>query len=66
MTHVHPDEREKFTDVFRDAIARNQSFDFTFHVIWKDGSIHKLRSLGQVMFSPGGVAESVVESTRLG
>ncbi|GHA72272.1 hypothetical protein GCM10007067_05940 [Lysobacter bugurensis] len=51
--HVHPDDRDRVAQAFRDAIAQIGVWRFEARVIWPDGSLHWIAAYGAVYESNG-------------
>jgi len=51
---VHEDDREHLQNAMRLAKENHERFTEDFRVVWRDGTIHWLRSRGQFYYSPNG------------
>ncbi|CAN5401589.1 hypothetical protein BH09PSE5_BH09PSE5_02080 [soil metagenome] len=45
--HVHPDDRQRVQDAYDRALASSSEYVAEYRVIWPDGSVHWLQSLGR-------------------
>ena len=68
MRHVHPSDRQRVEDSFREAIANQGEWRFECRVIWPDESVHWVSVLGNIYNSqgehPGRMVGTVVDITR--
>lgn len=60
---IHPNDRPRVREVRDRALERLQLFEVDFRVVWPDGSLHWLHSIGQPIAGPSGKAESVLGVT---
>jgi len=56
LNAIHPEDRDRVESLLREAIAKGTIFEAEYRVVWRDGSIHWLRSSGQAIYSPDGKA----------
>ncbi|AUB80918.1 response regulator [Candidatus Thiodictyon syntrophicum] len=61
---VHPDDRAQGMAVFQRTIEEGSAFDNTYRVVWPDGSLHWLHSLGQVTRDERGVPQRILGTTQ--
>ena len=54
---VHEDDREHLRHAMREAKDKHEEFSEDFRVVWRDGTIHWLRSRGRFHYAANGVAE---------
>jgi diguanylate cyclase (GGDEF)-like protein/PAS domain S-box-containing protein len=62
--HVHPDDRTRGLDVFRRTVEEGIDFDNTYRVVWPDGSLHWLHSLGSLVHDEFGEPQRIVGTTQ--
>jgi PAS domain S-box-containing protein len=48
---VHPEDRDLVSDLLGDAINGDKSFEAEYRLLWRDGSIHWVRTSGQVIYN---------------
>lgn len=51
---VHPDDRDLVSDLLGEAINGDKSFEVEYRLVWRDGSIHWVRTSGQAIYDPPG------------
>jgi signal transduction histidine kinase len=54
LEHIHPDDREKMKNAFREAISNRTGYDLEFRVEWPDGSIHWMAGHGRTLLDAKG------------
>ena len=60
MSYIHCDDLPTVRSAFEAAIAQKGSFELELRVVWPDGSIHWIRSHGQVLAQDNSHAERMV------
>jgi PAS domain S-box-containing protein len=58
--HVHADDRERLENVLQVARDRHEEFAEDFRVVWRDGTIHWLRSRGRYYYAADGKPERML------
>jgi PAS domain S-box-containing protein len=58
--HVHEDDRERLQNALQLAKDRHEEFAQEFRVIWRDGTIHWLRSRGRYYYAADGSPERML------
>ncbi|HQU71659.1 MAG TPA: sigma 54-interacting transcriptional regulator [Calditrichia bacterium] len=56
---IHPEDRQGIRDTFSQTVAQTGEFEIEYRVLWRDGAIQWLRSLGEVKAKPGGPPEVI-------
>ena len=64
QARVHPDDREQGMAVFRRTVDEGTDFDNTYRVVWPDGSLHWMHSLGKLIRDDDGVPQRIVGTTQ--
>ncbi|MEK6555621.1 MAG: PAS domain-containing protein [Bdellovibrionota bacterium] len=52
IIHLLPEDNETFISRMRDIITAGKDFEYLYRVVWRDGSIHNLRSWGRFQNHP--------------
>jgi two-component system, cell cycle sensor histidine kinase and response regulator CckA len=78
MTHeewlqmVHPDDRDRVDEQYRQSLERTHCWDTEFRLVWPDGSVHWILAKGQVFLDDlgrpvrlAGVSTEVTERKRV-
>jgi PAS domain S-box-containing protein len=53
---LHPEDRDATEQALADAVAGDSRFDTRFRTVWRDGSVHHVRSVAEVTRGPAGAA----------
>ncbi len=61
---VHPDDREQGMAVFHRTVDEGTAFDNTYRVVWPDGSLHWLHSLGKLIRDDCGAPQRILGTTQ--
>ncbi|WP_295588027.1 PAS domain-containing protein [uncultured Lamprocystis sp.] len=61
---VHPDDREQGMAAFQRTVEEGTDFDNTYRVVWSDGSLHWVHSLGQLIRDECGAPQRLVGTTQ--
>jgi len=59
-THVHEDDRDRLQNALQVAKDRHEEFAQEFRVVWRDGTIHWLRSRGRYYYAADGKPERML------
>ena len=54
--HLHPDDRAAADKAVRDAFESGKTYTNEFRLVWADGSVHYIRSAGQITRDAAGAA----------
>jgi PAS domain S-box-containing protein len=60
---VHPDDRDKWIDTIERAIQERSEYDLEFRIIWPNGMVKWIHSVGRPVFSAAGDLEQFVGSS---
>jgi PAS domain S-box-containing protein len=63
VERVHPDDRDKWRDTIERAIQERSDYDFEFRIIWPNGMVKWIHSVGHPVFSAAGDLEQFVGSS---
>jgi len=58
--HVHKDDRERYQSAIAAAREKREHFDEEFRVVWRDGTIHWVRTRGRYYYSADGEPERLL------
>jgi diguanylate cyclase (GGDEF)-like protein/PAS domain S-box-containing protein len=61
---VHPDDREQGMRVLRRTLEEGAEFDNTYRVVWPDGSLHWMHSLGTLIRDEVGAPQRILGTTQ--
>jgi PAS domain S-box-containing protein len=50
LNGLHPDDRELSNEIAQQAIRGERDYDTEYRIVWPDGSVHWLKSIGQVFY----------------
>lgn len=64
MAHIHPDDRQRMTDVINDAAVENISFSVDHRIILPDGNIRYIHSDGQPLTDAHGTLIRMIGTAR--
>jgi PAS domain S-box-containing protein len=51
---LHPDDRERTGDAYRESTTRGTPYDVEFRVVWPDGSVHWMWAQGRIHLNDSG------------
>ncbi len=54
LKYVHPDNRERVARELTLAVERKQEFNLEFRILWPDGTVHEIASLGKAFYDEAG------------
>jgi PAS domain S-box-containing protein len=54
LAHIHPDDRDRITDVHKEAYASGEPYEMLERIVRPDGEVRYLESNGQVIFDENG------------
>jgi PAS domain S-box-containing protein len=54
LSHIHPEDRERITDIHKSAYATGEPYEMIERVVRPDGEVRYLESNGQVIFDDAG------------
>lgn len=60
LASLHPDERDHVMAAIEDCVRRGRRLDMEYRILWSDGSIHWVRSIGNVQLDDHGQPESML------
>jgi PAS domain S-box-containing protein len=60
---VHPDDRDKWIDTIERAIRERSEYDLEFRIVWPNGMVKWIHSVGRPVFSAAGDLEQFVGSS---
>ena len=63
VERVHPDDRDKWRDTIERAIRERSDYDLEFRIIWPNGMVKWIHSVGRPVFSAAGDLEQFVGSS---
>jgi PAS domain S-box-containing protein len=63
VERVHPDDRDKWRDTIERAIREGSDYDLEFRIIWPNGMVKWIHSVGHPVFSAAGDLEQFVGSS---
>jgi PAS domain S-box-containing protein len=63
VERVHPDDRDKYRDTIERAIRERSDYDLEFRIIWPNGMVKWIHSVGHPVFSAAGDLEQFVGSS---
>jgi PAS domain S-box-containing protein len=63
VERVHPDDRDKWRDTVERAIRERSEYDLEFRIIWPNGMVKWIHSVGRPVFSAAGDLEQFVGSS---
>ncbi|MDX6464687.1 MAG: hypothetical protein QOE55_8384, partial [Acidobacteriaceae bacterium] len=63
VERVHPDDRDKWRDTIERAIRERSGYDLEFRIIWPNGMVKWIHSVGRPVFSAAGDLEQFVGSS---
>jgi PAS domain S-box-containing protein len=63
IERVHPDDRDKWRDTIERAIREGSDYDLEFRIIWPNGMVKWIHSVGHPVFSAAGDLEQFVGSS---
>jgi PAS domain S-box-containing protein len=63
VERVHPDDRDKWRDTIERAIRERSEYDLEFRIVWPNGTVKWIRSVGRPVFSAAGDLEQFVGSS---
>ncbi|MTW22299.1 EAL domain-containing protein [Allochromatium palmeri] len=64
LAYVHHDDREQTMAVFHRTLEDRGAFDNSYRVIWPDGSIHWMHSLGKLICDEDGAPPRILGTTQ--
>jgi PAS domain S-box-containing protein len=63
VERVHPDDRDKWRETINRAIRERSDYDLEFRIIWPNGMVKWIHSVGHPVFSAAGDLEQFVGSS---
>jgi PAS domain S-box-containing protein len=63
VERVHPDDRDKWIDTIERAIRERSEYDVEFRIIWPNGMVKWIHSVGRPVFSAAGDLEQFLGSS---
>lgn len=63
LASIHPDDREAHRAALDGAIREAGQFEATYRVVWPDGSVHRVQTLGSVSPEYNGASPQIVGAT---
>jgi len=54
LKYVHPDNRERVARELTSAVERKQEFNLEFRILWPDGTVYDIASLGKAFYDEAG------------
>jgi PAS domain-containing protein len=60
LAAIHPDDRDGHRQALEQAINETGRFDAKYRVIWPDGSVHRVHSLGTMSPAVAGYPPQIV------
>jgi PAS domain S-box-containing protein len=64
MSRVHPDDRERVAGIVQAALARGGRFSHHERIIWPDGSVRELDTVGEAVLDAEGRAVGLIGTCR--
>jgi PAS domain S-box-containing protein len=63
LERIHPDDRDRWSDTIERAIRESSHYDLEFRIIWPNGRVKWIHSVGHPVFSAAGDLEQFVGSS---
>ena len=63
LASIHPDDRGAHRAALDRAIREAGQFEATYRVVWPDGSVHRVHTLGSVSPAYDGISAQIVGAT---
>ena len=63
LASIHPDDRPAHRAALDSAIRETGQFEATYRVVWPDGSVHRVHTLGSVSPAYNGASAQIVGAT---
>lgn len=60
LASIHPDDREQHRAALEQAINETGRFEATYRIIWPDGSVHRVHTLGTVSPALPGAPQQII------